>query len=78
MVQAVDHINFSIPRGKTLALVGESGCGKTTTAKLVLRLERPTTGQVTLENADVHNLEVMTSSSTTQTCRRSSRTLGAH
>ena len=56
-VQAVDHINFTIPRGKTLALVGESGCGKTTTAKLILRLERPTTGQIRLEDNDVHTIE---------------------
>ena len=56
-VQAVDHINFTIPRGKTLARVGESGCGKTTTAKLILRLERPTTGQIQLENSDVHTME---------------------
>ncbi|MDE2968783.1 MAG: ATP-binding cassette domain-containing protein [Chloroflexota bacterium] len=56
-VQAVDHINFTIRRGETLALVGESGCGKTTTAKLILRLERPTTGQISLENSDVHQME---------------------
>ena len=56
-VQAVDHINFTIPRGQTLALVGESGCGKTTTAKLILRLERPTTGQIRLEDNDVHTIE---------------------
>src|SRR5687767_15700083 len=43
-VQAVDDISFEIKRGETLSLVGESGCGKTTTAKLILRLERPTEG----------------------------------
>jgi len=56
-VQAVDHVNFTIPKGKTLSLVGESGCGKTTTAKLILRLEQPTTGQVTLDGMDVHTIE---------------------
>jgi oligopeptide/dipeptide ABC transporter ATP-binding protein len=55
-VQAVDGISFSIPQGQTLAIVGESGCGKTTTAKLVLRLEEPTAGQVLADGKDVHAL----------------------
>jgi peptide/nickel transport system ATP-binding protein len=55
-VKAVDGISFSIQPGKTLAIVGESGCGKTTTAKLILRLETPTSGQVFVDGKDVHAL----------------------
>ena len=55
-VKAVDDISFSIRQGETLALVGESGCGKTTTAKVILRLEQPTAGQVFIDGKDVHTL----------------------
>src|SRR5919198_3121581 len=55
-VKAVDDISFTIRQGETLALVGESGCGKTTTAKLILRLEEPTAGQVFVDGKDVHTL----------------------
>jgi oligopeptide/dipeptide ABC transporter ATP-binding protein len=56
-VQAVDGVDFSVPPGQTMALVGESGCGKTTTAKLVLRLEEPSSGEVLADGRNVHEIE---------------------
>ena len=53
LVRAVDSISFSIDPGTTLGLVGESGCGKTTTSKLVLGLERPTAGAIRFQGEDV-------------------------
>src|SRR5499433_2619470 len=55
-IRAVDDVSFDVRPGETLALVGESGCGKTTTAKLILRLEEPTAGQVFVDGQDVHTL----------------------
>ncbi|MGH7106737.1 MAG: ABC transporter ATP-binding protein [Acetobacteraceae bacterium] len=55
-VRAVDGISFSLARGETLALVGESGCGKSTTARLVLRLLPPTAGQIHFAGADITTL----------------------
>jgi oligopeptide/dipeptide ABC transporter ATP-binding protein len=55
-VKAVDDISFTLQQGETLALVGESGCGKTTTAKLILHLEQPTSGHVLIDGKDVHAL----------------------
>src|SRR5262245_41437944 len=55
-VKAVDSVNFVLRRGETLGLVGESGCGRTTTARRVLRLERPTNGGIFFRGRDVDGL----------------------
>ncbi len=55
-VKAVDGVAFQLKRGETLALVGESGCGKSTTARLVLRLIEPSAGQVWFEGRDITTL----------------------
>ena len=55
-VKAVDGVSFTVGRGETFALVGESGCGKTTTARVVLRLEAPTSGSVLVSGRDIARL----------------------
>ena len=55
-VKAVDGVSFEIQRGETLGLVGESGCGKTTTGRCILRLETPTSGEVVFEGRDMAKL----------------------
>ena len=55
-VKAVDGVSFDIQRGETLGLVGESGCGKTTTGRCILRLEPPTSGEVIFEGRDMATL----------------------
>lgn len=55
-VKAVDDVSFTISAGRTLGLVGESGCGKTTTSKMILNLEQPTSGQVLLQGKPIHGL----------------------
>jgi oligopeptide/dipeptide ABC transporter ATP-binding protein len=57
LVRAVDSISFTLHAGRTLGVVGESGCGKTTTSKLILGLERPTAGTIRFDGQDVATLD---------------------
>jgi oligopeptide transport system ATP-binding protein len=56
-VRAIDGVSFTLRKGETLGLVGESGCGKTTTGRCILQLERPTRGSIVFEGIDLVTLD---------------------
>lgn len=55
-VRAVDDVSFDIYEGETLGLVGESGCGKTTTGRAIIRLYNPTSGEIFFDGTEIHTL----------------------
>lgn len=55
-VKAVDDISFNIYQGETLSIVGESGCGKSTTGRAILRLDEPTSGSIHFQDRDLLSL----------------------
>ncbi|HIP30989.1 MAG TPA: ATP-binding cassette domain-containing protein [Sulfurospirillum arcachonense] len=57
IIKALDGISFNVKKGEILSIVGESGCGKSTTAKLMLKIEEPTSGDILFEGKDITKLE---------------------
>lgn len=74
VVSAVNDISFEIYPGETFGLVGESGCGKSTTGRTIMRLTKPTAGKVFFQGKDVAEMSSMRSRTCVARCSSSSRT----
>ena len=74
LVRAVDGVSFAIRRGETLGLVGESGCGKTTTGRSILQLEKPTSGEIPSRAVTSPGSRPTSCAPCADGCRSSSRT----
>ena len=57
LLHAVDDVSFTIPRGKTLGIVGESGCGKSTLGRTVIHLHEKTSGQILFDGKDISDVD---------------------
>ena len=69
LVHAVDNVSFSIKKGQTMGLVGESGCGKSTCARTIIRIYEPTSGQIIFNGQDITELTQKSLSRCVKRCR---------
>ena len=74
MVRAVDGVDFDVAKGETLGIVGESGCGKSTTARLIMQIIKPDQGDILFDGEAVGSIALEPQRTSASRCRWSSRT----